>query len=36
MFVDVSHGKELYSPGRVVMWNIVKLTLMPLDLTMKK
>ena len=36
MFAHVSHAMELYSPGGVVMWNIVKLTLMPLDLTMKK
>ena len=36
MFVHVSHAMELYSPGGVVIWNIVKLTLMPLDLTMKK
>ena len=29
MFVHVSHSMELYSPGGVVIWNIVKLTLMP-------
>ena len=36
MFAHVSHAMELYSPGGVVIWSIVKLTLMPLDLTMKK
>ena len=29
MFVHVSHAMELYSRGEVVIWNIVKLTLMP-------
>ena len=29
MFAHVSHVMELYSPGGVVIWNIVKLTLMP-------
>ena len=29
MFVDVSHAMEFYSPGGVVIWDIVKLTLMP-------
>ena len=29
MLVHVSHAMELYSPGGVVIWNIVKLTLMP-------
>ena len=29
MFVHVSHDMELYSPEGVVIWNIVKLTLMP-------
>ena len=29
MFVLVSHAMELYSPGGAVIWNIVKLTLMP-------
>ena len=29
MLVDVSHAMELYSPGGVVIWNIVKLALMP-------
>ena len=29
MFVLVSNVMELYSPGGVVIWNIVKLTLMP-------
>ena len=28
-FWQVSHAMELYSPGGVVIWNIVKLTLMP-------
>ena len=27
MFAHVSHAMELYSPGGVVIWNIVKLTL---------
>ena len=36
IFAPVSHAMELYSPGGVVIWNIVKLTLMPSDLTMKK
>ena len=36
MFAHVSHTIQLYSPGGVVIRNIVKLTLMPLDLTMKK
>ena len=26
MLVHVSHAMELYSPGGVVIWNIVKLT----------
>ena len=29
MFVLVSHAMELYSQGGVVIWNIVKLTLIP-------
>ena len=29
MFVHVSHAMELYSKGIVVIWNIVKLPLMP-------
>ena len=29
MFVNVSHAMELYSPARVIIWNRVKLTLMP-------
>ena len=29
MFAHVSLAMELYSPGGVVIWNIVKLTLMP-------
>ena len=29
MFVHVSHAMELYSKGGVVIWNIVKLALMP-------
>ena len=29
MFVHVSYAMELYSPGGVVIWNIIKLTLMP-------
>ena len=29
IFVHVSHAMELYSPIDVVIWNIVKLTLMP-------
>ena len=29
MFVYVSHPMELYSTGGVVIWDIVKLTLMP-------
>ena len=29
MFPHVSLALELYSPGGVVIWNIVKLTLMP-------
>ena len=29
MFVHVSDAFELYSPGGVVIWIIVKLTLMP-------
>ena len=29
MLVHVSNAMELYSPGGVVIWNIVKLTLMP-------
>ena len=29
LFVHVSHPMELYSQGGVVIWNIVKLTLMP-------
>ena len=32
MFAHVSLAMELYSPGGVVVWNIVKLT----DLSMKK
>ena len=29
MSVHVSHVMELYSPGGIVLWNVVKLTLMP-------
>ena len=29
MFVHVSYAMELYFPGGVVIWTIVKLTLMP-------
>ena len=29
IFVHVSHAMELYSPGGVVIWNIVKVTLIP-------
>ena len=29
MFAHVSDAMELYSSGGVVIWNIVKLTLMP-------
>ena len=29
MFADVSHAMELYSAPGAVIWNIVKLTLMP-------
>ena len=29
MFVHVSHGMELYSPGGGAIWNIVKRTFMP-------
>ena len=29
MFPHVSHSMEFLSPGGVVIWNIVKLTLMP-------
>ena len=29
LFVHLSDAMELYSPGGVVTWNIVKLTLMP-------
>ena len=29
MFAHVSHAMELYSPGGVVIWNIVKSTFMP-------
>ena len=29
MFVHVSHAMELHSPGGVVIYNIVKVTLMP-------
>ena len=29
MFAHVSHSMELYSPGGVVIWNIIKLTLTP-------
>ena len=29
LFLYVSYAMELYSPGGVVIWNIVKLTLMP-------
>ena len=36
MFVHVSHTIQLHSPRGVVIWNIVKLTLIPSDLTMKK
>ena len=36
MFAHVSRTIQLYSPGGVVIWNIVKRTLMPSDLTMKK
>ena len=36
MFSHVSVTMELYSPGGVVIWNIVKRTLMPSGLTMKK
>ena len=36
MFAHVSCTIQLYSPGGVVIWNIVKRTLMPSDLTMKK
>ena len=28
MFAHASHAMELYSPGAVVIWNIVKLTFM--------
>ena len=28
LFAHVSHAMELYSPGIVVIWNIIKLTLM--------
>ena len=36
MSAHVSHAMELYSPGRVVIFVIVKLTLMPSGPTMKK
>ena len=36
MFAHVSHAMELSSPVGVVIWNIVKLTLMASGLTMKK
>ena len=36
MFEHVSHVMELYSLGGLVMWNMVKLTLIACDLTMKK
>ena len=29
MFPNVSHAMEIYSPGRVVIWNILKLILIP-------
>ena len=29
IFANVSLAMELYSPGGVLIWNIVKLTLMP-------
>ena len=29
MFVHFSHAMELYSPAVVVIWNIVKLTVIP-------
>ena len=36
MFGNVSYAMELYSAARVFIWNIVKLTLMPLLLIVKK
>ena len=36
ILAHVSHAMELYSSGGVVTWNIVKLTLMYLDLTIMK
>ena len=36
MLLHGSHAMELYSPGAVVISNIVKLTLIPWDLMMKK